>query len=286
MKPAFAGIAAATLLAAFIASPVFGQSNNGATAPVVTAAAPADQAVEPKHEPAAEQPAPSAGAAADVSDTKPATGGTAEEVKPVAPKPPEITLTIDIDLSRQQMTIKERGKVVGAWPISSGRSGYRTPTGTFRPLWQSHMWYSKKYDNAPMPHSVFFNGGVAMHATQATGMLGRPASHGCVRQSPANAAKTYALVSKHGYASTRIVVHGSPRDEAPSIARRGRDGVVNYAARTQSPYAYQPTAGTRRVVFVDQWGNRRIGTVAANDPRLGGYRAYQPRPYASSYPFW
>ncbi len=80
------------------------------------------------------------------------------------------------------------------------------------------MWFSKKYDNAPMPHAVFFSGGVAVHATQSIGMLGQPASHGCVRLAPAHAARFYELVHKHGYQNTRIEVFGTP--PAPRVARR------------------------------------------------------------------
>jgi lipoprotein-anchoring transpeptidase ErfK/SrfK len=58
------------------------------------------------------------------------------------------------------------------------------------------MHYSRKYDNAPMPHSIFFKGGYAIHGTNHVGMLGRPASHGCVRLSPANASILYAIVGK------------------------------------------------------------------------------------------
>jgi lipoprotein-anchoring transpeptidase ErfK/SrfK len=66
------------------------------------------------------------------------------------------------------------------------------------------MHYSRKYDNAPMPHSVFFHYGYAIHATDAVKALGRPASHGCVRLSPANASKLFALVKQHGSGRTRI----------------------------------------------------------------------------------
>jgi lipoprotein-anchoring transpeptidase ErfK/SrfK len=228
-------------------------------------------------------------AKAEPAKAEPAKSGaaTAEPSEAAKPAPPAITLAIDIDLTRQAMTIKEHGKVVGSWPISSGREGYRTPTGTFRPLWQSRMWYSRKYDNAPMPHAVFFNGGVAMHATQATGMLGRPASHGCIRQSPANAAKTYALVSKHGNSHTRIVVRGQPRDAEPAIARRSRGGEgVQVAARgvgQRVVFAGQPSM--RRVIFIDGDGNRRLGLVPANDPRLAPFQAreYRSAPVRRAY---
>ena len=91
------------------------------------------------------------------------------------------------------------------WPVSTARRGYSTPTGTFRPYSLQTMHYSKKYDNAPMPHSIFFSGGYAIHATPHVGALGRPASHGCVRLSPSNAATLYSIVKNDPDTTIRIV---------------------------------------------------------------------------------
>ena len=92
-----------------------------------------------------------------------------------------------------------------SWPVSTARRGYYTPTGVFYPYSLQPMHYSRKYDNAPMPHSIFFSGGYAIHATPHTGNLGRPASHGCVRLSPDNAATLYGIVSRdRGETTIRI----------------------------------------------------------------------------------
>lgn len=92
-----------------------------------------------------------------------------------------------------------------SWPVSTARRGYYTPTGVFYPYSLQPMHYSRKYDNAPMPHSIFFSGGYAIHATPHTGNLGRPASHGCVRLSPGNAATLYGIVSRdRGETTIRI----------------------------------------------------------------------------------
>ncbi len=91
------------------------------------------------------------------------------------------------------------------WPVSTARRGYYTPTGTFRPYSLQLMHYSKKFDNAPMPHSIFFSGGYAIHATPHVGALGRPASHGCVRLSPGNAATLYQIVKQDPDTTIRIV---------------------------------------------------------------------------------
>jgi lipoprotein-anchoring transpeptidase ErfK/SrfK len=92
------------------------------------------------------------------------------------------------------------------WAVSTARKGYRTPVGSFRPQRLERMWYSRKYDMSPMPHSVFFRGGYAIHGTNYVKSLGRPASHGCVRLAPGNAAALYSLVRKHGMGGTRIII--------------------------------------------------------------------------------
>lgn len=162
---------------------------------------------------------------------------------PAKPKPAVTTLTADINLTTQQMTVTSGGKVLHVWPISSGRQGYDTPRGTFHPQWAAKMHYSKQYDDAPMPHSVFFNGGIATHGTQATGLLGRPASHGCVRLAPSSAATFYALVHQHGYAATRIVVRGTPKPREEMVAQRSYREPRDQAGRGYPPmyrsYAYQ-----------------------------------------------
>ena len=139
---------------------------------------------------------------------------------PKPPAPPVITLVAKVDLTAQKVTVFEHGKPKHTWTISSGAAGYDTPRGTFQPGWMAKMWYSKQYDNSPMPHSVFFKDGAAFHATQWTSQLGRPASHGCVRLAPANAAKFYALVTSHGMKHTRISVFGSPRQAPDLVASR------------------------------------------------------------------
>jgi lipoprotein-anchoring transpeptidase ErfK/SrfK len=101
----------------------------------------------------------------------------------------------DVVISKrsQTMSVYEDGELIEQWPVSTARRGYYTPTGTFHPYSYQPMHYSKKYDNAPMPHSIFFSGGYAIHATPHVGNLGRPASHGCVRLHPANATTLYNM---------------------------------------------------------------------------------------------
>ena len=115
-------------------------------------------------------------------------------------------LVARIDVSKQIMTVSENGAVLYHWKVSTARSGYRTPRGTYRPTRLHKMWYSRKYDMSPMPHSIFFHGGYAIHGTNYIKSLGRPASHGCVRLAPGNARTLYNLVLAHGRGNVRIVV--------------------------------------------------------------------------------
>lgn len=111
-----------------------------------------------------------------------------------------------ISLKDQRMDVTVNGWRRYTWKVSTARRGYRTPIGTYRPTRLHRRYFSKKYHNSPMPYSVFFHGGYAIHGTNAIRNLGRPASHGCVRLHPDNASKLFALVQKYGRANTRIVV--------------------------------------------------------------------------------
>lgn len=149
---------------------------------------------------------------------------------------------INIDLSSQTMTVHSGSGETYVWPISSGRAGYPTPRGVFRPRAMYVMVHSAKYDNAPMPHSIFFHGQYAIHGTTAVGNLGRPASHGCVRLSPGNAATLFAMVKRQG-AEIRIV--GSPFSD---VARSER--------RSGSALGFAPIRRTRTL---KQWARNPLG---------------------------
>ncbi|MGE6786475.1 L,D-transpeptidase [Ensifer adhaerens] len=115
-------------------------------------------------------------------------------------------LVADISLSSQTMTVRQYGVVMYRWKVSTARRGYVTPRGSWSAKWLSRHHRSRKYDDAPMPYAVFFNGGYAIHATYDIKRLGRPASHGCVRLHPNNAAEFFALTREHGLKNTRIVI--------------------------------------------------------------------------------
>lgn len=103
-----------------------------------------------------------------------------------------------VDLSSQRMTVSRGGRTLYSWPVSTGRAGYRTPTGTWRVHRMHKRYFSRKYSGAPMPYAMFYYRGFAIHGTNAIKRLGRPASHGCVRLHPSNAATLFALVRRHG----------------------------------------------------------------------------------------
>ena len=139
-----------------------------------------------------------------------------------------------ISIAQQRMEVVVDGKLVHTWAVSTGRDDFDTPTGNYTPTWLDRDHHSQKYDDAPMPYAVFFRGGFAVHGTTSLGMLGRRASHGCVRLSPANARQFFELVNGHGLASTKIVIQngrlpgGEPvlvadRAASPSQGRGRRD---------------------------------------------------------------
>jgi lipoprotein-anchoring transpeptidase ErfK/SrfK len=122
------------------------------------------------------------------------------------PQAAHARVTVQVDISEQRMRVYVGGELQHVWAVSTGRGRYRTPIGNFRPRRLERSWYSRKYDNAPMPHSIFFYGGYAIHGTNHVRQLGRRASHGCVRLSRGNAARLFSLVRRHGPRRVRIAI--------------------------------------------------------------------------------
>ena len=121
---------------------------------------------------------------------------------------PTGSVAVYVSLGSQTMTVTVGGEVAYRWPISSGRIGYSTPHGTYRPQRLAVMWRSHRFHMSPMPHSIFFRGGYAIHGTYETAYLGSRASHGCIRLSPAHAAALFNLVRDAGFGRTRITIAG------------------------------------------------------------------------------
>jgi lipoprotein-anchoring transpeptidase ErfK/SrfK len=125
--------------------------------------------------------------------------------------PAQSAVTVAIDKSTQRMTVSVNGQPTYQWPVSTARAGYTTPNGVYHPQSMQRSHFSSMYHNSPMPHSIFFRGGYAIHGSYETSRLGGPASHGCVRLDPSHAAALYDLVSREGAGGTTIVISGSPR---------------------------------------------------------------------------
>ncbi len=131
-------------------------------------------------------------------------------------------VVIVVNKSTQRLTVAVDGVPRYEWPVSTARAGYNTPNGTYGVERMEVSWFSRRYDWSPMPHSIFFNGGYAIHGSYEIGRLGTPASHGCIRLHPNNATTLFRLVQANRNA-TRIVVTGDrPSGLMMSSARRGR----------------------------------------------------------------
>jgi hypothetical protein len=154
-------------------------------------------------------------------------------------------VVISIDKSAQRMTVAQNGLPLYDWPVSTGKRGYATPSGAFTAFRMEADHYSQEWDDAPMPHSIFFTKiGHAIHGSYDTKKLGTPASHGCVRLSPANAATLYALVRREGVSNAKVVLSGS---EQVFLARQGApaNGDEARAARQPRPDANGYETGRR-----------------------------------------
>jgi L,D-transpeptidase catalytic domain len=139
--------------------------------------------------------------------------------------PARADLLIHVDKSTQQMEVSLDGAPLFVWPVSTGAPGYDTPSGNFKPFRMEAEHYSKEWDDAPMPHSIFFTmKGHAIHGSNHKS-IGRPASHGCVRLEPKNAAILFDLVKQETMARTRVVLDGeTPGVRAPQVARQNQQG--------------------------------------------------------------
>jgi L,D-transpeptidase catalytic domain len=137
-------------------------------------------------------------------------------------------VAITVDKNSQTMTVAVDGVERYHWPVSTGIPSYETPNGAFRTFRMEADHFSKEFDDAPMPHSIFFTKiGHAIHGTDYEAKLGMPASHGCVRLSKANAATLYALVQQQGVLNTTVTLTGSSQI---ALARNPRTNVARRAA--------------------------------------------------------
>jgi hypothetical protein len=158
-------------------------------------------------------------------------------------------LLVQVDKSIQRMTVTLDGEELYDWPVSTGGRGYETPSGAFKPFRMEIDHHSDEYDQAPMPHSIFFTQtGIAIHGTNEQRNLGRAVSHGCVRLSLKNAATLWALVKSEKMANTKVLLRGPTSGRStPSTKRfqplptiRPEVGEPESAAQTANPMRFRP----------------------------------------------
>jgi hypothetical protein len=198
--------------------------------------------------------------------------------------PASAGILIEIDKSSQRMTVFQDGVQLYHWPVSTGLRAYDTPAGNFTPFRMEKDHFSREWDDAPMPYSIFFTTkGHAIHGTEHTRNIGRPASHGCVRLQPQNARMLFDLVKRTGMANTRVVLTGTvPNISSPAVARRapGYDDdmgdplsprrVERVYPRDDRPLYWQQ--GTRPPFFDEDTPYRRMPPPGRYiDPRYGLY---------------
>jgi hypothetical protein len=214
----------------------------------------------------------------------------------------KVSITVDKDV--QEMTVAVDGVERYRWPVSTGNPSHETPNGSFRAFRMEEDHYSKEFDDAPMPHAIFFTKtGHAIHGTDSEGRLGSPASHGCVRLSRANASTLFALVQSEGVLNTTVSLSGSsqvalarnPKPKPTAVARRNAAPVDDGAGepvelapppRRVAPqvsddgYIY-PTDGSNDARYPAPRGYRRYyETQVMPQQQYYGRRVYQPQVYA------
>ncbi len=228
------------------------QTEAGATAAEEAEAEPQDKSS------AAEAEAEDKSADAKPNGAEPE-GTSAAKPKAEAAAPAGSKILVNIDKSQQQMTVFVDGIEKYSWPVSTGKLGYSTPSGTYAPSSMNKIWYSKEWDNAPMPHAIFYmKDGHAIHGSYETKNLGKPASHGCVRLDPKNATALFELVKANGLENTTVVLDGvTPGGEA-KIARqptapRYREAEGGWFGPGPGYYPQQPQR--RRGLFGRRWFN-------------------------------
>lgn len=173
-------------------------------------------------------------------------------------------VAITVDKENQQMTVAVDGQVRYRWPVSTGNPSYETPNGSHRAFRMEPDHFSKEFDDAPMPHSIFFTRkGHAIHGTFSEKSLGTPVSHGCVRLSRANAATLYKLVEEQGVLKTTVTLTGSSRVALARLKGQPKEAAV---ARRDAAPDYdadgQPVGAPRQLV-----PSRQVYPQASAQPR-------------------
>jgi hypothetical protein len=193
----------------------------------------------------------------------------------------QAAVQITIDKSTQSMTVEKDGRALYQWPVSTGRAGFDTPSGTFKAFRMERDHFSKEWDDAPMPFSIFFTQkGHAIHGYLDTKNIGRPASHGCVRLTPANAEKLFALVKEDGVLNTTVTLTGRTPSRAPVVAKRSlpRSDELDesYVQQQQQP-AYGPRYGSNQPAYGTPYYAPQYGQPYYAQPQYAQPQYAQPQ---------
>ena len=197
----------------------------------------------------------------------------------------QANIAIAIDKTTQQMTVAVDGAQRYTWPVSTGRPGYDTPDGNFKPNRMDADHLSQEWDNAPMPHTIFFDlHGHAIHGFFDVKHLGLPVSHGCVRLSPEHAATLFDLVKAEGMANTSVTVAGrTPSGGSTPMARaRQPDGEALDSSQPMAlapQYAQQPPAYGQAGYRQPAYGQPAYVQRYYGQPAYGGPPAYNQPAY-------
>ncbi len=216
-------------------------------------------------------------------------------------------ILVNIDKSTQRMSVAVDGTPRYEWPVSTGRPGYDTPSGDFKPNRMDADHFSQEWDNAPMPHAIFIDlKGHAIHGFSDVKHLGLPVSHGCIRLSPDHAATLFNLVKQEGMANTKVVIAGRTPgggDNVPVARSHLPMNETAYSAGPQRPmqiapdeeqgYNQQDYYGRRQGYAQDQqdyaqdqqgYGRQQYGQQVYAPPRPAYVqRGFPPQPPAPSY---
>jgi len=198
--------------------------------------------------------------------------------------PASANLLITIDKGSQRMLVNVDGATRYEWAVSTGRPGFDTPNGTFRPNRMEAMHYSDEYENAPMPHSIFFDqNGHAIHGFSDTPHLGLAVSHGCVRLSPANASVLWDLVKAEGMANTTVIVRGHIPPREPLIARGQSPQETAGYGQPQAGYGQpqygQPAPYAGQQTYGQNYGRPAYGQQPTYGQTYGQQQSYGQQGY-------
>ncbi len=287
-------VLAAGLLAVVFAHPASAETSQRATTPNLDLSLPTGLAAQPQpvypdvqSGALSRSPQPSSTPANASKPTKKASRPSSQELEAALKKDPDIEtvksdeasavvepttpiVVASIDKTSQEMTVFVDGVEKYRWPVSTGMPGYATPSGTFDASSMNKIWYSKQWDNAPMPHAVFFTKkGHAIHATNETKRLGRPASHGCIRLSPKNAETFFNLVKESGLKRTDVVLTGSTP---------GGDYKVAHPEQRYQPYPEYRRPNYRGNGNYRRYGYNELQPRAQRKRRRVFQPNYQPPP--------